>query len=543
MMSPEEIRRHSVVEVTHIQTYYDGKPVSSGLFDIGMGVYEPNLICPTDGLNSTLTPSYFGHIELARPVYYMHFMKDIFSILKCICVNCSKLLFNKNNHQALLGLSREERWDRCNKILREGREHHRCGKYTLDGCGFIQPRFKREDMSNIYAIYGDDRILVEPEMVLSIFQRMTDDDIEFLGFSKDWSRPEWMICTVLPVCPPAVRPSVKSGSQSRSDDDLTYIYVQILKHNRDLTNRLQAYIKMGYDTSNITQTMSQTIVEKVGCDKVEGGESSNTKFKKKDVESIVVGKETGSFAATVGASNTKWTTGRFAAPSRIQSTYYGYNHHDNDTPQTKEWKRMNVLRNLIQYAIGMLANNKTKHTSPLLQRSGRKLSCISTRINSKHGRVRNNLMGKRVDQSARTVITGEPNLGVEYVGIPVVIAMNLSIPVRVNHRNIDFLTKLVSNGPDEYPGCKTIRRVNGMMIRLRVVNRERIKLQMGDIVHRHLMDGDIVLFNRQPSLHKMSMMAHKVRVMMFGNTFRFNVSDTKCYNADFDKISVENRRR
>ena len=67
---------------------------------------------------------------------------------------------------------------------------------------------------------------------------------------------------------------------------------------------------------------------------------------------------------------------------------------------------------------------------------------------------------------------------------------------------------------------------------MRYVDRGSIKLENGDVVHRHMMDGDAVLFNRQPSLHRMSMMCHIVKVMKKGDTFRMNVADTKPYNAD-----------
>jgi DNA-directed RNA polymerase II subunit RPB1 len=103
--------------------------------------------------------------------------------------------------------------------------------------------------------------------------------------------------------------------------------------------------------------------------------------------------------------------------------------------------------------------------------------------------------------------------------------------------------KLVRNGPDEYPGAKILEKKNGENISLRYADRENIHIENGDIVHRHIMDGDGVLFNRQPTLHRMSMMCHIAKVMFQGDTFRMNVGDTKPYNADFDKLSVENRRR
>ena len=186
----------------------------------------------------------------------------------------------------------------------------------------------------------------------------------------------------------------------------------------------------------------------------------------------------------------------------------------------------------------MIANNKVKGSAPMQQRSGRPLQCIMDRLNSKYGRIRGNLMGKRVDFSARSVITGDPNLSIRELGVPLKIAMNITKPVKVNDRNKNFLTKLIQNGPDDpekYPGAKILQRANGESISLRYVDRESIVLQNGDIVHRHMMDGDGVLFNRQPSLHRMSMMCHIVKVMKKGDTFRMNVADTAPYNADFDK--------
>ena len=96
------------------------------------------------------------------------------------------------------------------------------------------------------------------------------------------------------------------------------------------------------------------------------------------------------------------------------------------------------------------------------------------------------------------------------------------------------MTKLVQNGPSVYPGANVLERKEGESISLKYVDRNTIVLNDGDVVHRHLMDGDPVLFNRQPTLHRMSMMCHIVKVMKVGNTFRMNVADTKPYNADFD---------
>jgi DNA-directed RNA polymerase II subunit RPB1 len=156
------------------------------------------------------------------------------------------------------------------------------------------------------------------------------------------------------------------------------------------------------------------------------------------------------------------------------------------------------------------------------------LKSIKERINGKGGRVRGNLMGKRVDFSARSVITPDPNLSIKELGIPMKIAKNITKPVVVNRVNRSFLTKLVQNGPDVWPGAKILERKNGQSITLRYLDRNSIILEDGDIVHRHMMDGDAILFNRQPTLHRMSMMCHIAKIMKQGDTFRMNVADKLC---------------
>ena len=447
MLSPEEIRKNSVVEVTTRDTYINNKPVPNGLFDSRMGVLEPGIICPTDGFTYIDTPGYFGHIELARPVFFIQHIKEIMKISKTICYKCSKLLINKNDHKHVLDMPSDKRWSYVYSIASKSK---RCGEVSENGCGCKQPSsVKLEGMSTIMATWdkveNDDgenttvQLRLTPEIILKTFRRISDEDVSFMGFSPKWSRPEWMVCQVLPVPPPSMRPSVKHDAQQRSEDDLTHIYSNIIKYNRDL------------------------------ADKIANEASTN----------VIEG-----------------------------------------------------LSTQLQYFIAMIVNNKVKGADSLRQRSGRPLQCITGRLNSKGGRIRGNLMGKRVDFSARSVITGDPNLSIRQLGVPMKIATNITKPVTVNDRNRDFLMKLVQNGPEEYPGAKILERKNGENISLRYVDRLSIRLETGDIVHRHMMDGDAVLFNRQPSLHRMSMMCHIAKIMKKGDTFRMNVADTKPYNAD-----------
>lgn len=166
--------------------------------------------------------------------------------------------------------------------------------------------------------------------------------------------------------------------------------------------------------------------------------------------------------------------------------------------------------------------------------SGKPIKDIRSRLKGKEGRFRYNLMGKRVDFSARTVITPDPILELDQLGVPEAIAMNLTVPEHVTRENMAVMRQLVANGPNKWPGAKYIIRHDGKQIDLsNLGNKANAHLDPGYIVERQLRDGDYVIFNRQPSLHKMSLMGHRVKVLPFC-TFRLNLSVTSPYNADFD---------
>lgn len=195
-----------------------------------------------------------------------------------------------------------------------------------------------------------------------------------------------------------------------------------------------------------------------------------------------------------------------------------------------------AFENKLQYHISTYFDNKIPGQKPDQQRSGKPLKTLRQRLVGKEGRVRGNLMGKRVDFSARTVITGDPNLSIDQVGVPVSIAKNLTVPDKVNQYNIEKLQKLVDNGPNKHPGAKyvIITHENGRPKKLDLSRaKNRVVIREGNIVERHLDNDDVVLFNRQPSLHRMSIMAHRV-VVQQGLTFRINLSVCAPYNADFD---------
>lgn len=193
------------------------------------------------------------------------------------------------------------------------------------------------------------------------------------------------------------------------------------------------------------------------------------------------------------------------------------------------------LWDLLQYHITTFFDNDIAQLPPARHRSGQPLKTITERIKSKEGRIRHNLAGKRTNFSSRSVISPDPMIKISEVGVPLIVAMKLTVPERVTEWNIDYLKKFVERGPKEYPGSNYVVRPDGKKKRITDEMKEQIieEIQPGYSVERHMMDGDIVIFNRQPSLHRMSMMCHRVRVLP-GKTFRLNPTVCHPYNADFD---------
>ena len=193
------------------------------------------------------------------------------------------------------------------------------------------------------------------------------------------------------------------------------------------------------------------------------------------------------------------------------------------------------LWDLLQYHVTTFFDNEVSQLPPARHRSGQPLKTISARIKSKEGRIRHNLAGKRTNFSARTVISPDPAIEINEVGVPKVMAMKLTVPERVTTWNMNYLKEFIKKGPKLYSGANYIIRPDGKRKRVTDETKEQLleDIQPGYVVERHLLDGDIALFNRQPSLHRMSMMCHRVRVLP-GLTLRLNPAVCEPYNADFD---------
>lgn len=445
--NPEEIVAKSVVEVITDKTYSVNQPVPGGVFDSRFGVIENGKVCPTCKQTNLLCPGHFGHIRLARPVYLYQFIEQIQKILGIVCINCSNPYLSDDILEKIAetanGITRFN-------TVREETSSYKAKLKDSSVCSICKsPAVKKVDkmegkvaklQAHTYEKESEP-IVLQCEMVLRCFQRMTERHIELIGFNPKFSRPEWMICTVLLVPPLTVRPSVVMEDNQRMEDDLTHKLIDVVRNNQRLR------------------------------DKIDKGDSAD-----------IIDKYT----------------------------------------------------ELVQFDVATYVDNDIKGLPPAAQRSGRPLKTLKSRLGAKNGRVRGNLMGKRVDFSARSVITPDANIDLDELGVPEEIAMNLTFPEMVTSFNRDRLMSYVRNGSSTYPGAKSVYFADEKRtVHLKYMNTSLLDLKNGDTVSRHLIDGDVVLFNRQPSLHKASMECHRIRVLPY-STFRLNVSATRPYNADFD---------
>ena len=192
------------------------------------------------------------------------------------------------------------------------------------------------------------------------------------------------------------------------------------------------------------------------------------------------------------------------------------------------------LWDLLQYHVTTFFDNNVSRIPPARHRSGQPLKTITERIKGKEGRIRHNLAGKRVNYSARTVVSPDPFIKINEVGVPFEIARIITVAETVTTTNIEAMKALIRQG-EKYPGANYVVRPDGKRKRITEELKEEIcnEIVPGYKIERHLRDGDIVLFNRHPSLHKQSLMAHYVRVLP-NRTFRLHPAAAAPYNADYD---------
>ena len=480
--SSEEIAQMSVCKIDNAK-----KSGYGTVYDERMGTCDSTKKCETCGESAAICPGHFGHIELNEPILHPLYYKRILAFLNCFCLKCCRLLLLKDQIY-LAGLNRIKGEARFVKIQEKLKKVDMC---CHEKCGCDQPKckFSTTDCS-IYKVYenrekGKTSIMLSTTEIKKVFDNILPEDIELLGFDPILTAPRNFIITNIPVLPTCDRPYVKADG-NLCDDDLTNQYIEIIKANNHLANTEE-------ETGKIKKEITET-------------------------------------------------------------------------------KRQKCLASL-RFRVSTTFNNgqgKAKHTT-----NGRPIKGIKERLAGKDGQIRNNMMGKRCNQTGRTVIGPDPTLKLGQLAVPKEMAQILTYPERVTWFNIEKLQKLVNDGNVDYlikpdgktrinikrfrrgsrllsgdiiirmdqnitvvtntelvlPGDKVKR--NGILLEKIIPSNREYKIELEWIVERKIQDGDYVLLNRQPTLHKASMLAMQILIKPY-KTLRMNLAITKPFNADFD---------
>ena len=470
-MSPEEMTRVSVAKIEHAQIMEDGKPKLGGLADPRMGTIDRNVLCATCNSNFQECPGHFGHHQLAVPVFHLGFQTTVLKILRSVCFSCSRILIDRDDPAFLKCLSVK------NAKARQRRVYQMCSG--------------RRECS--FGGAGDE---------------MEDEDVTHMGCGA--RQPNIKLNGLV------FKASFPSGSGKGDEDedmDLDIESEQELSAERvlQILKRISGEdsFALGMDPKWVRPEWLLLTVMPVPPPPVRPSVQADSSTRSED-------DLTHAFSGIIKVSESLKKLINSGAAS----------HQINDFVQ------------LLQFHVNTYLDNSVTGQPRQNLRSGRPIKSIAQRLKTKEGRVRGNLMGKRVDFSARTVISGDANIGIDELGVPRTIARNLTFPEVVTPYNYERLSEYVANGPEpddwSLTGAKYIIREDGSRQDLRFTKKGSDRhLEFGYKVERCLKNGDVVLFNRQPSLHKMSIMGHRVKILPY-STFRLNLAVTSPYNADFD---------
>ena len=453
-------------------------PAPNGVLDTRLGVSDKVSTCKTCKLKLADCAGHFGYIKLALPCFHIGYLKHTLNLLQCICKNCSRVLLSDSERKAILKKMRNPRTDVLGKsgifkkVIDKCKKNHVC-PYCHTPNGTVKKVHGAPTLKIIHEKYKG---------------RHMEGDVEALVDSLQGAM------SLNPEVSHALRVAVEDLLPTRvlelfkgiTDEDCEVLWVSPLigrPENLVLENILVPPVP-------IRPSVAMDV----------GGGSNEDDLTVKLLEIINV-----NLALEVNMGRNPQTKTIMEGWDVLQSQVSQY--INGDMPGLKKEIGHKPIRGLCQ------------------------------RLKGKQGRFRGNLSGKRVDFSARTVISPDPNLRVDQVGVPVHVAKIMTYPEQVSRYNIDKLKARVLNGPDVHPGANLIRPAgeNSFVKSLAFGDRKRAAkgLRIGDIVERHMEDDDVVLFNRQPSLHKLSIMSHRVKVLQW-RTFRFNICVCAPYNADFD---------
>lgn len=541
MTSPEEIRRMAVTNVTDDAIYHNKNknvPVANGVNDSRMGTMDRRFECTTCINDNKDCSGHPGKIELVAPMYFIGFIQKTHTLLRAICPFCCRLKVDENDFKAACIIEvKDEMFSKSDATFTQLTSIAK-GKKECKHCSMPQPDYSL-DHADIKWSWSPEAALLLANMGVwasygrpfnaadarSILRNVPDEDYFKLGLDPVHSHPSWAVISVLPVVPPAVRPTIMAseGSKTKGQDDLTWVLKRIVKTNNEIKTAMKEKGLAG--AKRYTSKMSMDIP-------VPKPKRKRKKAKEEEKEEGIEEEKKMTKAEYSKLNTSDWAS--VWSCREVVEEFDEVVEPDGDMVSIM-WEKMPKLVERLQRFVTAFIHNDQKYVTQVQQRSGTPMKTLVERLNAKGGRIRGNLMGKRVDFSARTVVSPGADQDVDELGISWKIAAILTVPEVVNRYNIDRLTKMVQRGPDKIGGAQRILCLDGKVVYLEFVeNRETMRLQIGWIVERHLLDGDPVLFNRQPSLHRMSFMCHRAKILSQDKTFQLHLCCTTPYNADFD---------
>ncbi|GAB6879441.1 DNA-directed RNA polymerase subunit A' [Halorubrum gandharaense] len=513
LMDPETYRDMSATKVITADTYDDdGYPIDMGLMDPRLGVIDPGLECRTCGSHSGSCNGHFGHIELAAPVIHVGFTKLIRRLLRSTCRDCGRLALDESQREEF-----QERYERAEELgddlhdvlkaaVRQARKASTC-----PFCGEPQADIKHEKPTTYYEVQdvlsGD-----YSERIAAAMQPDEEDDDPGTSPQELAEKTDISLERINEVMAGEFRPRKEDrrAIEKALDIDLT---------EEDM-NKL-----MPSDIRDWFEDIPDEDLDVLGVD----SEHSRPEWMILTVLPVPPVTTRPSITLDNGQRSEDDLTHKLVDIIRINQRFM--ENREAGAPQLI----IEDLWELLQYHVTTFIDNEISGTPPARHRSGRPLKTLSQRLKGKEGRFRGSLSGKRVNFSARTVISPDPTLSLNEVGVPDRVATEMTQTINVTERNVEEAQQYVRNGPEAHPGANYVRRPDGRRLKVTEKNCEELaeKIEPEWEVNRHLVDGDIVVFNRQPSLHRMSIMAHEVVVMPY-KTFRLNTTVCPPYNADFD---------
>ena len=538
LLSEEEIKGLSAVEITQPHTQKTNVIQRGGATDARLGTANRSMLCLTCGCSSNeCGVGHSGHLELRYPVPNGEYLKTLHKILECICVNCCRLRIPKDfdRYESIVTTPNpKDRLKRIHNVCRKRlvcesfQETSRKRKFAArakrvgyeqalleeedvefkedlpveellaqgTGCGAIQPTWIMEDgvfLRPLYTLTDEEKakydrgeytpIVFTPNDIIYMLSNIPREDVEILGMNFEHSHPVNLMWRSLYIPTINIRPSKigrQGNNRSANEDDLTTRLKNIVRCNLLLQTRLKQQEKKGSDSVvNLAKFKYNTSGE---CNSAEAAFKNDrgTLPKKQVVTSLVL-------------------------YERLYITSITYQNHKLKKKGTIQFGKVR-------------ASLRTKHDG------------------QKKNRIRGNVMGKRMNFTARSVASPNPVIHIHDVETPLMIAMHLTYPERVTRYNIHRLSNMVRRGPHVYPGARYVITSGNKMEDLDSELRFSIRLEIGMVVERHMLDGDYVLMNRQPSLHRHSIMAHRAVINLDPHvkSFGLHLAVTTAYNADFD---------